>query len=209
MQWWGALTQQFTAARGRAMKDGAAEPPRRWPRDGQASIDAAGQPPKKAATAKQARGGKKRGADAAAQAHARLTIDHHEPFLHAPRDASRLAHRAGAGGAQIDAQRARATPRRRPTLGCVYLTDHYAAQAQACSPRCARRWPGVAWVGASASASSASGVEYFDEPALALMLCELPRTSSASSRGARAARRLRVRAPRWCMPTRPRPTWPS
>ena len=34
--------------------------------------------------------------------------------------------------------------------------------------------PGVAWVGASGVGICASGVEYFDEPALALMLAELP-----------------------------------
>ena len=36
------------------------------------------------------------------------------------------------------------------------------------------RWPGVAWVGASGVGIAAGGVEYFDEPALSLMLADLP-----------------------------------
>jgi len=62
-----------------------------------------------------------------------------------------------------------------PTLGWVYLTDHYAGHADALLDELRRRWPGTAWVGAVGVGISASGVEYFDEPALTLMLAELPR----------------------------------
>jgi small ligand-binding sensory domain FIST len=79
--------------------------------------------------------------------------------------------------AQIDAQRSDAAGVHihQPTLGWVYFSDHYAPQAQALLAELQRRWPGVAWVGASGVGVSANGVEYFDEPALALMLADLPR----------------------------------
>ena len=64
---------------------------------------------------------------------------------------------------------------RQPTLGWVYFSDHYAPHAQALLADLQQRWPGVAWVGASGVGVSANGVEYFDEPALVLMLSDLPR----------------------------------
>jgi small ligand-binding sensory domain FIST len=64
-----------------------------------------------------------------------------------------------------------------PTLGWVYFSDHYVAHAQALLDELHQRWPGVAWVGASGVGVAASGVEYFDEPALVLMLAWLPRES--------------------------------
>lgn len=78
--------------------------------------------------------------------------------------------------AQIDAQRAALEhgPGGPPTLGFAYLTDAYAPQAEALLAELRRRWPGVAWVGSVGVGVAASGVEYFDEPALALMLCDLP-----------------------------------
>lgn len=61
-----------------------------------------------------------------------------------------------------------------PTLGWVYLTEPFAPHAEALLADLARRWPGVAWVGAVGVGIAACGVEYFDEPALALMLAGLP-----------------------------------
>ncbi len=61
-----------------------------------------------------------------------------------------------------------------PTLGWVYFSDHYVAQAEALYAALRDRWPGVAWVGAVGVGVAASGVEYFDEPALVLMLAALP-----------------------------------
>lgn len=75
--------------------------------------------------------------------------------------------------AQIDAQRAGA--HEPATLGWVYLSDHYAAQAHELLAELRQRWPGVSWVGSVGIGISANGVEYFDEPALALMLSALPR----------------------------------
>jgi small ligand-binding sensory domain FIST len=62
-----------------------------------------------------------------------------------------------------------------PTLGFAYFTDHYAAHAEALLEALRSRWPGVAWVGSVGVGVLASGVEYFDEPALVLMLAALPR----------------------------------
>lgn len=61
------------------------------------------------------------------------------------------------------------------TLGFAYFSDHYAAQAEALLAALRARWPGVAWVGSVGVGVLASGVEYFDEPALALLLAPLPR----------------------------------
>ena len=76
--------------------------------------------------------------------------------------------------AQIEAQRAEPGAAAQPTLGWVYLTDAYANDATALLGELAQRWPGVEWVGASGVGVAASGVEYFDEPALSLMLTDLP-----------------------------------
>jgi len=72
-----------------------------------------------------------------------------------------------------------------PTLGWVYLTDHYAAQAEALLAELQRHWPGVSWVGAVGIGVCASGVEYFDEPALTVMLGELPRAQFRVFSGAK------------------------
>jgi small ligand-binding sensory domain FIST len=76
--------------------------------------------------------------------------------------------------AQIEAQRNAQRPPLQPTLGWVYITEAYASRADALLAELRQRWPGVAWVGASSVGICANGVEYFDEPALALMLAELP-----------------------------------
>lgn len=75
--------------------------------------------------------------------------------------------------AQIEAQRA-AEAGPAPTLGWLYLTEPYAGEAAQVLADARARWPGVAWVGASGIGVCASGVEYFDEPALVLMLAALP-----------------------------------
>lgn len=95
------------------------------------------------------------------------------PFLHGHATHPDWRFALGLAAAQIDAQRA-AQPSVAPTLGWVYLTDHYATQAPALLDELRRRWPGVHWVGSVGVGVSASGVEYFDEPALALMLAALP-----------------------------------
>ncbi len=74
---------------------------------------------------------------------------------------------------QIEAQRHVPGTAAAPTLGWVYLTDHYAAHAAPLLAELQQRWPGVEWVGASGVGIAAGGVEYFDEPALSLMLTDL------------------------------------
>ncbi|WKB51454.1 FIST signal transduction protein [Eleftheria terrae] len=66
-----------------------------------------------------------------------------------------------------------------PTLGFVYLTDHYAAHADEILAGLQAYAPDVSWVGSVGIGVMGSGVEYFDEPALSLMLTDLPRHSHA------------------------------
>lgn len=96
------------------------------------------------------------------------------PFLHAHATHPDWRFALGLVATQLDAQRA-ARPGFAPTLGWVYFTDHYAPHAAPLLAELQRRWPGVGWVGGVGVGVAASGVEYFDEPALVLMLAELPR----------------------------------
>ena len=93
---------------------------------------------------------------------------------------------------QLDAQRERhessgAGPL---TLGFVYFTDHYAGHAEALLAALRERWPGSAWVGCVGVGVAASGVEYFDEPALVLMLAALAPGRFEVFSGARKLQRI-------------------
>ncbi len=77
--------------------------------------------------------------------------------------------------AQIEAQRHEPGQVQMPTLGWVYMTDEAAAHADGLLRELQQRWPGVDWVGASGVGIAASGVEYFGEAAISLMLTDLPR----------------------------------
>jgi len=101
--------------------------------------------------------------------------------------------------AQIEAQRQQAGHVRTPTLGWVYMTDEAAVHADGLLRELQQRWPRVDWVGASGVGIAASGVEYFGEPALSLMLTDLPREhfqvfSGARPLGAFAAHTAQVHA---------------
>jgi len=85
---------------------------------------------------------------------------------------------------QLEAQRRERAPFE-PTLGWVYLSDHHAGGAEALLAELQRHWPGVAWTGAVGIGVAASGVEYFDEPGLSVMLAELPRDGFRVFSGAR------------------------
>ncbi len=61
-----------------------------------------------------------------------------------------------------------------PTLGWCYLSEELAHGAQAILQGLRDRLPEVAWVGGVGASVLATGVEYIDEPALAVMLCNLP-----------------------------------
>ena len=71
------------------------------------------------------------------------------------------------------------------TLGIVYFSDHYVAHAQALFAALQTQWPGASWVGSVGVGVAATGVEYFDEPALVLMLCDLAPSSFEVFSGAR------------------------
>ena len=62
-----------------------------------------------------------------------------------------------------------------PTLGLLYITDHYAGDAQDLLDYLSAELPEVTdWSGTVGVGIASNNVEYFDEPALAVMLCELP-----------------------------------
>lgn len=62
-----------------------------------------------------------------------------------------------------------------PTLGLLYITDHYAAHAQEILDHLSAELPEVTdWSGTVGVGVASNNVEYFDEPALVVMLCELP-----------------------------------
>lgn len=95
------------------------------------------------------------------------------PFGHATHPQWRMA--AGLVLAQVRAQMALHDYASSPTLALLYLTDHYAAHAQDILDHLGAELPEVTdWAGTVGVGIASSNVEYFDEPALALMLCELP-----------------------------------
>lgn len=106
-------------------------------------------------------------------------------FLHAHATHPDWRMALALAAAQIDAQRARQDAGRAWSLGFVYFSDHYAAHAQPLYDELRQRWPGVQWVGAVGVGVAASGVEYIDEPALALMLAALPPSQFQVFSGAR------------------------
>jgi small ligand-binding sensory domain FIST len=94
--------------------------------------------------------------------------------------------------AQVDAQRVHqeSSAAGPLTLGLVYFTDAYAPHAKALLAALQERWPGVAWVGSVGVGVAAGGVEYIDEPALALMLADLPAGRFEVFSGARRLGRI-------------------
>ncbi len=66
----------------------------------------------------------------------------------------------------------------RPTLALIYITDHFAAQAEDLLAYLGAELPEITdWVGTTGVGIASNNVEYFDEPALALMLCEFDQGS--------------------------------
>lgn len=77
--------------------------------------------------------------------------------------------------AQLRAQLARPAFSPSPTLGLVYITDHLGSAAQDILDQLSADLPEVSdWAGTVGVGVAANNVEYFDEPALVVMLCELP-----------------------------------
>jgi small ligand-binding sensory domain FIST len=95
------------------------------------------------------------------------------PFGHATHPQWQMA--AGLVLAQLRAQMALADYAHAPTLGLLYITDHYAASAQEILDHLGAELPEIVdWSGTVGVGISSCNVEYFDEPALAVMLCDLP-----------------------------------
>ena len=77
--------------------------------------------------------------------------------------------------AQLRAQMALPGHASAPTLGLLYITDHYAAAARDILDHLQAELPEVTdWAGTVGVGVCASNAEYIDEPALSVMLCDLP-----------------------------------
>jgi small ligand-binding sensory domain FIST len=95
-------------------------------------------------------------------------------FAHATHPQWRMA--AGLVIAQLKAQMALPAHASEPSLGIVYFTDHYANEAHAVLDVLRQELAQVSdWAGTVGVGIASNNVEYFDEPALAVMLCDLPR----------------------------------
>ncbi len=77
--------------------------------------------------------------------------------------------------AQLRAQMTLPGYARQPRLALVYITDHYAQVAQALLDHLRQALPDVTdWSGTVGVGVAVSQAEYWDEPALAVLLCDLP-----------------------------------
>ena len=77
--------------------------------------------------------------------------------------------------AQLRAQVALGNAASNPTLALLYVTDHYANAAQEILAHLSGELPEVTdWAGTVGVGIASNNVEYFDEPALAVMLCDVP-----------------------------------
>jgi small ligand-binding sensory domain FIST len=77
--------------------------------------------------------------------------------------------------AQLRAQMALPDYASAPTLGLLYITDHYAGEAQALFDYLSGELPEVTdWSGTVGVGVSGNNAEYFDEPALSVMLLDIP-----------------------------------
>lgn len=94
------------------------------------------------------------------------------PYAHATHPQWRMA--AALALAQLRAQMALPGYARAPSLGLLYITDHYATQAQDILECLSAELPEVTdWAGTVGVGIASNNVEYFDEPALVVMLCDL------------------------------------
>jgi small ligand-binding sensory domain FIST len=95
------------------------------------------------------------------------------PYGHATHPQWPMA--AGLVLAQLRAQMALPDYASAPTLGLLYVTDHYASVAQEILDHLSAELREVTdWSGTVGVGIASSNVEYFDEPAMAVMLCEVP-----------------------------------
>jgi small ligand-binding sensory domain FIST len=77
--------------------------------------------------------------------------------------------------AQLRAQMAQPSYASSASLALLYITDHYSGQAQAILDYLSAELPEVTdWSGTVGVGIASNNVEYFDEPALCVMLCDVP-----------------------------------
>jgi small ligand-binding sensory domain FIST len=94
------------------------------------------------------------------------------PYGHATHPQWEMA--AGLVLAQLRAHMALPEYADAPPLGLLYITDHYAAHAQDILSHLSAELPEVTdWAGTVGVGIAANNVEYFDEPALSVMLCDI------------------------------------
>lgn len=94
------------------------------------------------------------------------------PYAHATHPQWRMA--AALVLAQLRAQMALPEQAAAPSLGLLYITDHYASEAQAILDHISAELREVTdWAGTVGIGIATNNAEYFDEPALAVMLCDL------------------------------------
>nr|WP_315466253.1 FIST N-terminal domain-containing protein [uncultured Rhodoferax sp.] len=95
------------------------------------------------------------------------------PYAHATHPQWQMA--AALVLAQLRAQMSTAEYAANPTLALLYITDHYAPHAQDILEHLSGELPLVTdWSGTVGVGIASNNVEYFDEPALAVMLMDLP-----------------------------------
>ena len=95
------------------------------------------------------------------------------PYGHATHPQWRMA--AGLVLAQLRAHMALPEYASAPPLGLIYITDHYGSHAQDILDFFSNELPEVTdWAGTVGVGIAATNAEYFDEPAVAVMLCALP-----------------------------------
>ncbi len=93
------------------------------------------------------------------------------PYGHATHPQWQMA--AGLVLAQLRAHQALPGYASAPTLALLYITDHYASQAQDILDHLSAELPYITdWSGTVGVGIASNNVEYFDEPAMAVMLCE-------------------------------------
>ena len=94
------------------------------------------------------------------------------PYGHATHPQWQMA--AGLVLAQLRAHLALPEYASAPLLGLLYITDQYADEAQDILDHLSAELPEVTdWVGTVGVGIAANNVEYFDEPALSVMLCDI------------------------------------
>ena len=94
------------------------------------------------------------------------------PYGHATHPQWEMA--AGLVLAQLRAHMALPEYASAPHLGLLYITDHYASHASEILAHLSAELPEVTdWAGTVGVGIAANNVEYFDEPALTVMLCDI------------------------------------